>query len=87
MKEPRIEIRGSWLSKTVQSIFNELTAAHAVSAVQTFIAGSATYRDMSAGITGRRITLHTLGGCIHRIHTRHPVSSFLTAVSWKWIRQ
>jgi hypothetical protein len=59
MKEPRIEMRGSWLSKTVQSIFNELTTTHTVSAVQTFITGSAADGDMSTGVAGRGIALHT----------------------------
>ncbi len=46
-----------------------LTAAHAVSAIQAFVAGAAAYGDMSAGIAGRCIALHALGGCIHRIQS------------------
>lgn len=56
---------GIRLNKTVQSIFNELAAAHAVPAVQALITGSAADRDMSAGITGRRITLHTFRRCVY----------------------
>ncbi len=62
-------MRGSRLVKTVQSIFKKLTATHAVSAVQTFITGSATDRDMTAGITGRRITLHAFSCCIYCIQS------------------
>ena len=35
-----------------------LTASHTVSAIQTFVAGTAADSDMSAGITGRCIALH-----------------------------
>ena len=62
-------MRGSGLIKTVQSIFDELAAAHAVPAVQALITGSAADRDMPARIAGRRITLHTLGSCIHCIQS------------------
>ncbi len=68
-KDPRMEIQGSWLSKTVQNMFIELAAAHAVSAVQAFITGSATDRDMTAGITGGSITLHAFSCCIDCIQS------------------
>jgi hypothetical protein len=47
----------------------QLTAAHTITAIQTFIAGSAADGNMSAGITGGRIALHAFGGCIDGINT------------------
>ena len=47
---------------------NRLRATHAVTTVQTFIAGTATNGDMSAGITGRRIALHVFGSGVYGTH-------------------
>lgn len=44
-----------------------LAAAHAVAAVQAFVAGAAAYGNMSAGVAGWGIALHAFGGCIHRV--------------------
>lgn len=38
-----------------------LTATTLVATVQAFIAGAAAHHDMATNVTGRRITLHTLG--------------------------
>jgi hypothetical protein len=62
-------MQGSWLIKTVQSIFYELAATHTVAAVQAFITCPAADRDMPAGITSRRVALHAFRCCIYRIKT------------------
>lgn len=46
----------------------QLTTAHTITAIKTFIAGSAANGNMSAGITGGRIALHALSGCIDGIY-------------------
>ena len=68
-KEPRIDMWGPGLNKTVQSILIELAAAHTISAVQAFITGSGPNRNMSAGIAGRCVTLHTLRSRIYCAHS------------------
>jgi hypothetical protein len=46
-----------------------LTASHTITTIQAFITSAASDGNMSANITGRRITLHTFGCHIHRIET------------------
>ena len=47
---------------------DQLTTAHAITAIKAFIAGSAADGNMSAGITGGRIALHAFGCCIDGIY-------------------
>jgi hypothetical protein len=44
-----------------------LTATTLVAAVQAFVASPTAHHDVSANITGGRITLHILGCRIHRL--------------------
>ena len=46
-----------------------LTTPHTITAIQTFVAGSAPHGNMSAGITGRCIALHTFSSGIHGIQS------------------
>ena len=46
-----------------------LTAANTIAAVHALIACAAAYGNMSAGITGRCITLHIFIGGVHGIHS------------------
>lgn len=58
--------RGYWIGYFLIPLY--LTAAHAIAAIQTFIAGTTANGDMSAGVTGRCIALHAFSCCIDRIH-------------------
>ena len=46
-----------------------LTTPHTITAIQTFVAGSAPHGNMSAGITGRCIALHAFSSGIHSIQS------------------
>ena len=78
-KDPLTEISGSkfvynnrpcysYFKPCTSFLFWLLATTHAVAAVQTFVAGTAAYGNMPAGVTGRCIALHALGCCIYRIH-------------------
>jgi hypothetical protein len=75
-KDPRIEIRGSRLVKNRPKYLVELAAAHAVSAVQAFITGPAADGNVSAGIAGRCITLHTFRRRIDGVQTSFCIRIF-----------
>ena len=46
-----------------------LTTPHTITAIQTFVAGSAPHGNMSAGITGRCIAVHAFSSGIHSIQS------------------
>jgi hypothetical protein len=58
---------GYWIGYLCSGI--PLTTAHTITAIETFIAGSATDGNMSAGIAGRRIALHAFSCCIDGIYS------------------
>lgn len=69
----RIDIKNAtpWSGALFMFVLNQtiLTAAHAVTAIQTLVTGAASYGNVPAGIAGRCIALHAFGCCIYRIHT------------------
>ena len=58
-----------------------LAAPHRVPAIQALVAGTASYGDVPAGITGRSIALHIFSGSIHGIHTGFGTGGIITGSS------